>query len=48
MDDHLIAMFEFEETDDGIRVAGEKHYRLVSPEDLTPEELGNYSRRSLD
>ena len=48
MDDDLIAMFEFEETDDGIRISSEKHYRLVAPEDLTPEDLENYSRRNLD
>jgi hypothetical protein len=47
MDDALIALFEFEQTDEGIRVSAEKHYKLVSSDDLTPEELETYRRRSL-
>lgn len=43
----LIALFEFEQTDEGIRVSAEKHYRLVSPGELTPEELESYQRRSF-
>lgn len=45
MDNALIALFEFEETDEGIRVSAEKHYRLVRSEDLTPQELESYRRR---
>jgi hypothetical protein len=45
MDDERIALFEFEQTDDGIRVSVERHYRLVRPEDLSPEELETYRRR---
>jgi len=48
MGDELIALFEFEQTDDGVRVSAEKHYRLVSPEELTPEELENYRKRHLE
>jgi hypothetical protein len=43
----LIALFECEQTQEGIRVTTEKHYRLVRPEDLSPEELKSYQRRSF-
>jgi hypothetical protein len=46
MRDDLIALFEFEDTDEGIRIVSEKHYRLVPPESLSPEELEAYRRRS--
>lgn len=45
IEDGLIALFEFEQTDEGIKVAAEKHYRLVRPEDLSAEELESYSAR---
>lgn len=41
----VIALLEFEKTDDGIKVAMEKHYKLVRPEDLSPEELRKYQQR---
>lgn len=44
--ENLIALFEFELTSDDIKVVEEKHYRLVPPDDLTPEELEVYKRRS--
>jgi hypothetical protein len=47
IDDDVIALFEFEETKEGIRVSAEKHYKLVPPEDLTPEELQSYRKRPL-
>lgn len=43
--DGLIALFEFAQTDEGIKVAAEKHYRLVRPEDLSAEELESYRAR---
>lgn len=46
MDDGLIALFEFEKIGDRIQVACEKHYNLVHPNDLTPEELRRYQKRS--
>ncbi|MBN1135551.1 MAG: endonuclease [Anaerolineae bacterium] len=46
MADDLIALFELEQTNQGIRVCSERHYRLVSPEALSPEELASYQRRS--
>lgn len=45
MEDNLIALFEFEESKEGIKVASEKHYRLVKPDELSPEELQSYSMR---
>jgi len=43
--DNLIALFEFEKTNDGIKVSSEKHYRLVHSEDLSQEELESYRIR---
>ncbi len=42
-----IALFEFEQTKDGVRVSAEQHYKLVPPEDLSSEELANYRKRPL-
>jgi hypothetical protein len=47
IDDDLIALFEFEQTNEGIKVAAEKHYRLVKPEELSQEELESYRFRQL-
>lgn len=41
----LIAMFEFEEVGDTVRIAQERHYRLVPPDQLSPEELLAYRQR---
>lgn len=48
MDDDLIALFEFEKSEEGIRITSERHYRLVRKEDLTQDELESYSKRPLD
>lgn len=45
MEDDLIALFEFEDTADGIAVSSEKHYRLVPPEEVTAEDLKAYRER---
>jgi hypothetical protein len=45
MGDNLIALFEFEQSQDGIKVSSEKHYRLVKPDELSPDELQSYSLR---
>ena len=42
MADGTIALFEFANTDDGVRVSAERHYRLVASEMLTAQELANY------
>ncbi len=48
MHDELIALFALEETQKGIRVVMEKHYRLVPPDQLSREELEAYRRRKPD
>ena len=48
MREDLIALFEFEETDDDIRVVSEKHYRLVAPDEVTGTELRGYRLRLAD
>jgi hypothetical protein len=45
MANNKIAVFEFENTVDGIRVVSEKHYSLVSAEEVTPEILKTYRER---
>lgn len=42
MDQNLIALFEFEQTNEGIKVSSEKHYRLVKSDELSPDELQSY------
>lgn len=44
--DDLIALFEFEISENGITVVSEKHYRLVNPENLSPHELLSYRNRT--
>lgn len=46
MSDDLITLFEFENTELGLRVTSEKHYRLVADENLSPEDLQNYRNRA--
>lgn len=43
----LIALFSFEEGDTGVKLSSEKHYRLVPPEDMAPEDLEAYRLRPL-
>ena len=45
MEGDLIALFELEQTEEGVRVSAECHYRLVHPENLSSEELDEYRRR---
>ena len=46
MHNDVIALFEFEMTEDGVAIVSEKHYRLVPPEELPAEELRKYQTRS--
>lgn len=48
MDEDLISLFEFEESEGNVAIASERHYRLVPPEQLTPEILKSYRERSPD
>jgi hypothetical protein len=42
VENNLIAMFDFIEIDDEIKLVNEQHYRLVPPDDITAEELQTY------
>lgn len=44
----LIALFEFEVGESGVRMNAEKHYRLVDPNLLSAEDLATYSMRPLE
>ncbi len=46
MEDKTIVLFEFVLTEEGVRIADERHYRLVFSEDLSDEEIKEYQRRS--
>ncbi len=46
--DDEIAFFELERARDGVRIASEKHYKLVPPEDVTDADLFAYRSRSAD
>ncbi len=46
MDKRTIALFELEQTDNGIRISAEKHYTLVNPDELSTEELEGYGKRA--
>ncbi len=41
-DNGTIVLFELEMTADGVRIRNERHYLLVPPNELTPEELRSY------
>ncbi len=46
MSDDMIALFEFEQQEADIKVASEKHYRLVPPDAVTEEDLAAYRQRT--
>jgi len=43
----VIALFEFEDTENGVSIVSEKHYRLVNPEELSQDELLTYRNRPI-
>lgn len=45
--DNIIAMYEFVDTEDGVRVTSERHYRLVLPTDLSVDDLENYRKSTF-
>lgn len=45
MGKNLIALFEFENTPEGVRWSIEEHYRLVSSDEVTPAILRSYRER---
>ena len=44
--DDVIALFAFEKIDDEVKIATERHYKLVEPGELTDEDLAMYRRRT--
>jgi hypothetical protein len=46
--DNVIALFEFDIGTEGLGISAEKHYKLVSPEEVTAEDLRNYMTRTSD
>ena len=44
----LIALFEYKEEGDDIRIVSEKHYRLVAPDEITAAELHSYRQQLAD
>lgn len=42
--ENRIALFDFEETDDGVAIRSEKHYRLVPEDEVSAEDLTRYRR----
>lgn len=46
MDKRTIALFELEQTDNGIGISADKHYSLVNPDELSAEELESYGKRT--
>lgn len=47
MADDLIALFEFEEGENGIVLSSEKHYRLVPSDGVTADDLDTYRARTM-
>ena len=43
----LIAMIELEESQEGLKVVSEKHYRLVPSEEVSSKDIAQYRRRSI-
>lgn len=48
MRDNAIALFEFEQSDSGVVICSEKHYRLVPPDEVTEMDLTLYRSRKGD
>lgn len=43
-----IALFEFRDTDEGLKIVSERHYRLISPDALSESELRDYQSRPIE
>jgi len=48
MRDGVIALFEFEQSEAGVSISSEKHYKLVPPEEVTAADLKSYQQRTAD
>ncbi len=47
IENDLIALFEFEDDEQGIAITSEKHYRLVLHDSITSADLETYRTRSM-
>jgi hypothetical protein len=45
LDESTIALFEFEQDENGISICSERHYRLVPPDEVTDTDLSAYKTR---
>jgi hypothetical protein len=48
LSDGAIALFEFSDTEEGMRIISEKQYRLVTPEEITEDDLKVYRQLRED
>ena len=48
MRDSVIVLFEFEQGENGVGIASEKHYKLVPPEAVTEADLNTYRQRTSE
>lgn len=48
MEGGVIALFEFEQADNSVKISTEKHYKLVPPEEISSEDLKNYQQRAAE
>jgi hypothetical protein len=46
MPNGTIALFELADSEEGVRVCGEAHYRLVPPDQISPDDLKIYQQRT--
>lgn len=44
MEDDIIALFEFAQMDDGVKICAESHYKLLPPHEVTDGDLETYRR----
>ncbi len=45
MAEGVIALFEFESGENGVTISSERHYKLVSPKEVTDTDLQSYRSR---
>jgi hypothetical protein len=45
---YVISLFELQDTDEGIKIVSEKHYRLVSPDAIAEHDLTAYKLHSVE
>jgi len=48
MQEDVIALFEFEKNEEGVKICSEKHYKLTPPTEVTDADLASYRVRTAD